>query len=131
MEDASSGARALAGAGTTIPPELAIGPDSFYLFVAAAPLPAPTPLASTIAALLTGEKWNGVDPHKGKTVISYSFANGSSQYSSEEASFRATLAEFSAADKAITRAALASIEAVCNVRFVEVVDNGTQCGQVR
>ncbi|HEY0886647.1 MAG TPA: M10 family metallopeptidase [Ramlibacter sp.] len=135
MEDASSGARALAGAGTTIPPELAIGPDSFYLFVAAAPLPAPTPLASTIAALLTGEKWNGVDPHKGKTVISYSFAGETSVYSYSGAdwssSYAGTMRPFSDADRVLTRQVLDTIEAVANVQFIEVPDTYDQVGLIR
>lgn len=80
--------------------------------------------------LFAGSQWSGRDA-SGRVVITYSFANGGSQYSSEEAQFAATLGEFSAADKALTRAALASIEAVCNVKFVEVADSGTQCGQLR
>lgn len=80
--------------------------------------------------LFAGSQWSDRDA-SGKVVISYSFANGSSQYSSEEARFAATLGEFSAADKALTRSALSSIEAVCNVKFVEVADSGSQCGQLR
>lgn len=80
--------------------------------------------------LLTGTQWTGADAG-GRVAITYSFANAASVYSGEESDFRATLREFSVEDKALTRAALAGIEAVCNVRFVEVADSGAQCGQVR
>ncbi len=82
------------------------------------------------AALFAGSQWASRDA-EGRVVITYSFANAGSVYSAEEGNFRATLAEFSEADKALTRAALASIEAVCNVRFVEVADQGAQGGQLR
>lgn len=87
-------------------------------------------LGGNPAALFAGSQWTQRDA-EGRVVITYSFANGGSVYNAEEANFRATLAEFSAADKDLTRAALASIEAVCNVRFVEVADQGTHCGQLR
>lgn len=135
MEDASIAPRPLAGAATTVPAGLAIGPDSAYLFVAAAPPPPPSPLASTIAALLTGEKWNGVDPHTGKTVISYSFAGETSSYSYSGAdwnsSYAGTMRPFSDADRVVTRQILDTIEAVANVQFVEVPDTYDQVGLVR
>lgn len=135
MEDASRDARPFAGAGTQIPPGLAIGPDSTYSFVAAAPPPPPSPLAPTIAALLTGEKWNGVDPDTGKTVISYSFAGEASLYvysgADWSSSYAGTMRPFSDADRVVTRRVLDSIEAVANVRFVEVPDTHEQVGLVR
>lgn len=135
MEDASSDPRALAGAAPTVPAELAIGPDSAYLFVAAAPPPPPSPLASTIAVLLTGEKWNGVDPGTGQTVISYSFAGELSSYSYSGAdwssSYAGTMRPFADADRVTTRQVLDTIEAVANVKFVEVPDTHEQVGLVR
>lgn len=133
MEDAS--ARAFAGAGTKIPPELAIGPYSAYPFVAAAPPPPAYPLAPTIAALLSGERWNGVDPETGKTIISYSFADATSVYSYSGAdwssSFAGTMRPFPDADRALTRQVLDTVEAVANVQFVEVPDTYDQVGLVR
>lgn len=80
------------------------------------------------AALIAGSRWtSGGD----KTVITYSFSNTASQFSSAAAGFSATLTEFSAADKLAARAVLASIEAVCNVQFVEVADTGAQAGVLR
>jgi len=73
--------------------------------------------------------WSGTAG--GKTVITYSFANSGSQFSADSSSFLASLTEFSAQDKVLTRALLDSVAAVCNVSFVEVADSGAQCGQVR
>jgi len=78
------------------------------------------------AALISGTRW---DTGGGKTVITYSFANAASQY--QEGQFSASLAAFSAADQATTRTILKSIEAVCNVQFVEVADNGADAGVIR
>lgn len=82
------------------------------------------------ATLMSGSQWTGRDAG-GKTVITYSFATAASQFDGDSARFTASLQEFSAADKATTRAMLASISAVCNVTFVEVADTGAQAGQVR
>jgi serralysin len=90
----------------------------------------PTSNAGDASTLLSGSKWVGAGA--GPTVITYSFANGASQYGAESNSYRATLAEFSAADKALTRTILDNVEAVCNVVFVEVADvDAAQSGQVR
>jgi serralysin len=89
------------------------------------------PLAASspdIQTLFSGSSWN---TGGAKTVITYSFATAASQFSADAANFKATLTEFSAQDKALTRAMLATIEAVCNVSFVEVADSGSQSGQVR
>ena len=135
MEHANSDPRAPAGAAPMVPAELAIGPYSAYLFVAAAPPPPPSALASTIAALLTGEKWNSVDPATGKTVITYSFAGELSSYAYSGAdwnsSYAGTMRPFSAADRVVTRQVLDNIEAVANVQFVEVPDTDDQVGLVR
>ena len=86
--------------------------------------------AAGVDSLLSGSQWLDADA-SGKTVISYSFCTEASQFAGEAATFGATLSAFSAADQAMTRALLDSIAAVCNVRFVEVADTGTQCGQLR
>jgi serralysin len=82
------------------------------------------------AALASGTQWFNRDI-TGKTVITYSFSTASSTFADDAARFSASIVEFSAQDKAATRAVLETIAAVCNVSFEEVVDNGTQCGQVR
>lgn len=81
------------------------------------------------AALLSGYRWG--HGASATTVITYSFANAASVYVPGSEAFVRSLAEFTAADKAMTRKLLASIEAVCNVRFVEVADSGMQAGMVR
>lgn len=86
--------------------------------------------STSTATLMSGSQWTGRDA-SGKTVITYSFANAASQFSAESANFCATISEFSAADRALTRAVLDSISAVCNVTFVEVADTGASCGLVR
>ncbi len=85
---------------------------------------------TSTSTLISGSQWTGRDA-SGKTVITYSFANAASQFSAESANFCATISEFSAADRALTRAVLDSISAVCNVAFVEVADTGASCGLVR
>jgi hypothetical protein len=105
----------------------AVAPDQAALQFAAA---STANLGGDPATLYAGSTWSGRDA-SGRVVITYSFANGTSKYSGEESAYVSTLGEFSTGDKAIARSAMASIEAVCNVKFVEVADNGTQCGQVR
>lgn len=81
------------------------------------------------AALISGAKWTSGAGER--TVITYSFSRAGSQFDAAEAAFSQSLMEFSAADKQTTKAVLASIEAVCNVQFVEVADNGAAAGVVR
>ncbi len=83
------------------------------------------------ASLLIGSRWATPDAPGGRTVISYSFGIRGASYAPEEADFSATLAEFSEADKQTTRDVLHSIEAVCNVEFVEVADTGAGHGVLR
>ena len=83
------------------------------------------------ASLLIGSRWATPDAPGGRTVISYSFGTRGASYAPEEADFSATLAEFSDADKQTTRDVLHSIEAVCNVEFVEVADSGAGHGVLR
>ncbi len=85
--------------------------------------------SADIQSLLSGSSWSGAQG--GQTVITYSFAGAASKFSPDSASFRASLTEFSAQDKGLTRALLDSIAAVSNVRFVEVADTESQTGQVR
>ena len=89
----------------------------------------PATSAADSATLMSGSLWTGTTG--GKTVITYSFANAGSQYAASASSFRASLVEFSAQDKVLTRALLDSIAAVCNVSFVELADGNAQSGQVR
>ncbi len=100
---------------------------------ASAPLAtsATAPTTNAAPALLVGSSWTGSSGSDGRTVITFSFSNAASNYDLESAGYASTLREFSAADKAMTLKLLASISAVCNVRFVEVTDDGTQSGDVR
>jgi serralysin len=118
------------GQGDAVPPEFATTPDgASFDFVAPAD---PPPLASTmeVAALTAGTKWTSVDPATGETVVTYSFADPATSLFAYDG-YPATLTAFSEQDKALTRAVLAKIEAVCNVHFVEVPDNAQLCGVVR
>lgn len=94
---------------------------------ASAPVgPAPASVEST--ALLAGSRWTSGG---NSTVITYSFNNAGSQFTVEAAPFSVSNTALTAADKAITRAVLASIEAVSNVQFVEVADAAGQSGLLR
>lgn len=84
----------------------------------------PSPTGTGAPTLMSGSSWAGGPVVDGRTLITYSFSTASSWYSPESDAFRMSLMEFSAADKATTRNVLATIEAVCNVHFVEVADNG-------
>jgi len=117
------------GAADNTPLEFATAPvGAPYDFVANAPPPVTGPV--DIAALTAGSKWTSVDPASGRTIVTYSFADPhTSAFSYTD--FPATLSTFSPADRALTRAILANIEAVCNVHFVEVPDDANICGVVR
>jgi hypothetical protein len=84
--------------------------------------------AAELGALMSGSQWAATGA---KTVITFSFANTASIFSGGSASYSGSLQEFSAQDKALTRTLLGTIEAVCNVSFVEVADNASASGQVR
>lgn len=122
------------GAGEAVPPEFITAPvGAAYSFVAPANAP-PATTGVEVAALAGSTKWSSVDPASGKTIVTYSFADPHTSLYSYDASisaFPATASAFSDADKAATRAVLAHIEAVCNVHFVEVPDNASECGVVR
>ncbi|HYF43082.1 MAG TPA: DUF4214 domain-containing protein [Ramlibacter sp.] len=75
------------------------------------------------AALISGSRWSSGPGER--TVITYSFSKPGSRFDVAEAAFSATVSEFSAADKRTTRSLLDSIQAVCNVKFVEVPDTGS------
>jgi len=107
--------------------------ENDYRFVVQAQVPLQVSEGS-VAALMAGSKWSSVDAGISKTVITYSFAEpeaSSFAYGGADAKFQATLSRFSGADRQVTREMLASIEAVCNVHFVEVQDNDSQCGVLR
>lgn len=85
-------------------------------------------------ALVAGSKWSSEDRATSKTVITYSFASpGTSTFSDAYGplGFQSTAHEFSDADKVLTRDLLSKVAAVCNVEFVEVADNATECGVLR
>jgi serralysin len=109
----------------SIQPQFDIAPQASVFSFASVPLGSS---GAEAQSLISGSSWGGGG---GKTVITYSFANAGSQFSADSSTFRASLTEFSAPDKVLTRALLDSIAAVCNVTFVEVADSGAQCGQVR
>jgi serralysin len=121
-----------AGAGGDIAGSYATTPtEDAYRYVAQAP----TPLAGSganVAALMAGSKWTSLDAGSGKTVITFSFADPlTSTFDYSNNDYQSTLTSFSVADRQTTRDVLARIEAVCNVKFVEVADNSTECGVLR
>jgi serralysin len=122
------------GAGANSLGEYATTPgETAYRFVAQAMAPLQGSEGS-VAALMAGSKWSGIDAGSAKTIITYSFADPHTStfaYGSANPEFQATLSGFSEADRELTREMLASIEAVCNVRFVEVQDNSSECGVLR
>ncbi|MDB5875110.1 MAG: hypothetical protein JWQ07_4552 [Ramlibacter sp.] len=105
--------------------------DNAYGFVASAQASAHS--GGDVAALMAGSKWSSLDTATSKTIVTYSFADPqqSTFAYTTNTEFQATLTSFSAADRQLTRDVLARIEAVCNVQFVEVVDNATECGVLR
>jgi len=82
------------------------------------------------AALLAGSRWASQDGN-GPTLISYSFADAGSGFNPAAAPFVASMSALSAADRETTRKVLANIEAVCNVRFIEVADTAASFGVLR
>jgi serralysin len=82
------------------------------------------------AALMAGSRWASQDG-SGPTFISYSFADAGSGFNSTASPFVASMSALSEADREITRKVLHSIEAVCNVEFVEVADTGAGHGVLR
>jgi len=123
----------LPGQGGSTPGSYATSPtDSAYLFVSQTQAPAPGS-GGNVAALMAGSQWSGIDTASSKTVITYSFADpqASTYAYTTSREFVPTLSAFSAADQQLTRDILHRIEAVCNVQFVEVPDNATECGVLR
>ena len=126
-------ASSLGGQGGSTPGSYATTPtDDAYQFVAQALAPAQGS-GGNVAALMAGSKWNGIDASSSKTVITYSFADPDASTFAYTTSreFISTLSAFSAADQQLTRDLLHSIEAVCNVQFLEVPDNVNECGVLR
>jgi len=121
------------GAGGATPGSYATTPtDDAYRYVSQAYAPLQNSV-DNVAALMAGSKWTSVDAGTSRTTVTYSFASPlTSQYAyATTADFQATLASFSEADKQLTRELLGKIESVCNVQFVEVADNATECGVLR
>ncbi len=81
-------------------------------------------------ALLAGTRWAPQDGSS-QTVISYSFAGAGSSFAPEAGAFSATATALSEADREATREVLSNIEAVCNLRFVEVPDTASEHGVLR
>lgn len=105
--------------------------DDAYRFVSPAQAPQQGS-GGDVAALVAGSKWTSLDSASAKTIVTYSFASPqTSTFSSANPEFQASLTEFSAADRQLTRDVLAKIEAVANVQFVEVADNANEVGVVR
>jgi serralysin len=120
------------GAGGNTPGAYGTTPtEHAYQYVAQALAPL-TGSPGNVAALMAGSKWTGLDAASAKTVISFSFADPlTSRFDYASSVYQATLSSFSAADRQLTRDLLARIEAVCNVKFVEVADNAAECGVLR
>ncbi|MES2632658.1 MAG: M10 family metallopeptidase [Pseudomonadota bacterium] len=100
--------------------------DNAYQFVGAA---ATYGIGGNVDTLMSGSMWSSQDS-SATTIITYSFANPW-QSSFTYSQMSSSLSSFSEADKALTRQLLSSIEAVCNVDFVEVADNAAECGVLR
>lgn len=76
-----------------------------------------------VNALLYGTQWSTPQFSAAPTVITYSFVpQSASALPAGSADFQAGLRAFTPGEAGIARAALASIEAVCHVRFIEVPD---------
>lgn len=121
-----------AGAGGNTVGSYATTPtDDAYRYVTQTP----TPLSGSggdVAALMAGSKWTSLDSASAKTIVTFSFADPlTSTFAYANTDYQSTLTSFSAADKQLTRDLLARIESVCNVKFVEVADNATECGVLR
>ena len=111
------------------PGAFATTPSSTYQYVAQSSLQG---VGAGADALMSGSKWSGVDSATARTVVTYSFMNAQSAFSySGQDQFTSTLGAFAEADKTLTRSLLAKIAAVCNVEFVEVADNASECGVLR
>ena len=125
-------AGAMSGQGGSTPGSYATSPNAAYQFVTQTQAPTQGS-GGNVATLMAGSKWTGVDATTSKTVITYSFADPqTSTYSyTTSRDFIPTLSSFSAADQQLTRDILGRIAAVCNVEFVEVADNATECGVLR
>jgi Ca2+-binding RTX toxin-like protein len=105
--------------------------DDAYRYVSQAQSPL-SGSGGDVAALMAGSKWTSLDSASAKTVITFSFADpltSSFAYSTND--FQSSLTSFSSADRQLTRDLLAKIESVCNVQFVEVADNASECGVIR
>lgn len=116
------------GDGDAVPAQFVTADGASYSFVASDP-PAPGGQLG-IAALTAGTQWTSVDPASSRTIVTFSFADPQTS-SYAYSGYPGGLQAFSDADKALTRAVLANIEAVCNVHFVEVPDSAGTCGVIR
>ena len=80
-------------------------------------------------ALMAGTRWTS-QSGSGPVTISYSFLDNGAGFA-PEATFSASATPFTETDREATRDVLANIEAVCNVRFVEVPDDANSHGVLR
>ncbi|MBC7604434.1 MAG: M10 family metallopeptidase C-terminal domain-containing protein [Ramlibacter sp.] len=118
-----------AGEGGANPGAFATTPNGTYLYVAQAPA---LGFGASIDTLMSGSKWSGLDTATERTVVTYSFMNAQSAFSyAGQSNFAATLSAFGETDQALTRSLLTKIASICNVEFVEVSDDASQCGVVR
>jgi len=93
-------------------------------------LASPAVQSGNAAALLSGQRWSA--PAAGAaTVVSFSFSELGASYGSGSSAFAATLAPLTAQDRAQVREVLAAIEAVCNVRFVEIANDSAGTAMLR
>ncbi len=122
----SCGEPMLPGEGGSIG-EFATSPfDNAYQFSGTA---ATYGIGGNVEALMSGSKWSSQDA-SAKTIITYSFASpGQSSFTYSQMS--GSITSFSESDKSLTRQLLSTIEAVCNIDFVEVADNSVECGVMR
>ncbi|MRD46715.1 hypothetical protein GHT07_05475 [Caenimonas koreensis DSM 17982] len=119
----------LAGEAGASPGSFATTPQGTYQYVAQSPTQG---MGNAIDALMSGSKWSGTDAGTARTVVTYSFVNAQSSFSyAGQNNFTSNVSTFSEADKALTRTLLGKIEAVCNVEFVEVAGNASECGVLR
>ena len=110
---------------------------------AARPVAPPPPPVSPVAtinfatlggieagALVEGHRWQGTAGADGRVTVTYSFIGQSSEFTLGDA-FASSAQALGTADRALVRQALAAIEAVAAVHFVEVADTGADGSLLR
>lgn len=105
--------------------------EAYRRYVAGSVMPV---LGGSTRALFSGARWGEpVDPVSQRMTITYSFGERSTSrnLSAYAAPFLPSMQAFTAVDRDVTRAILAKIAEVANIRFVEVDESQGALGQIR